>query len=102
METSRFSIYILTNFHKTVLYIGVTNDLSRRLLEHMTGSFPGFTKKYNCCYLVYYEQFQYVNDAIYREKELKNWRREKKERLINSFNPDWKFLNNRFIRTCFQ
>jgi len=93
MRDHNYFIYIVTNKNKTVLYIGVTNDLQRRIYEHEQGLIPGFTKKYNCHYLIYYEHFQDINDAIEREKVLKKWRREKKEILINKFNLDWKFLN---------
>ncbi len=93
MRDHNYFIYIVTNRNKTVLYIGVTNDLQRRVYEHEQGLIPGFTKKYNCHYLIYYEHFQDINDAIEREKILKKWRREKKENLVNEFNPDWKFLN---------
>ncbi len=93
MKDHNYFIYIVTNKNKTVLYIGVTNDLQRRTFEHENGLIPGFTKKYNCHYLIYYEHLQQIEDAIAREKEIKKWRREKKENLINSFNPNWKFLN---------
>jgi putative endonuclease len=94
-----YFVYILTNWKKNVLYVGVTNDISRRLHEHVSGAIPGFTKKYNCKELIYYEQFDYINNAISREKEIKGWRRDKKNQLIVSFNPEWKSFNNRFIRT---
>ena len=94
MRDHNYFIYIVTNKNKTVLYIGVTNDLQRRVYEHEQGLVSGFTKKYNCHYLIYYEHFQDINDAIEREKVLKKWRREKKDNLINEFNPDWKFLND--------
>lgn len=84
---------MVTNKNKTVLYIDVTNDLQRRVYEHENGLIPGFTQKYNCHYLVYFEHFQHINDAIDREKEIKKWAREKKENLIGGFNPEWKFLN---------
>ncbi len=93
MKDHNYFIYIVTNKNKTVLYIGVTNDLQRRVYEHEHGLIPGFTKKYNRHYLVYYEHFQQIADAIEREKILKKWRREKKEKLINEFNPKWNFLN---------
>lgn len=76
-----------------MIYIGLTNDLERRVYEHENGEVKGFTKKYNCYYLVYYEHFSFIEHAIDREKELKKWRREKKDRLISSFNPEWQFLN---------
>ena len=98
MESTCFFVYILTNWNKNVLYVGVTNNLSRRKNEHYSGSAPGFTKQYSCKYLVYYEVFQYINDAIRREKEIKGWTRMKKEKLIRSFNPEWVFLNGKFMR----
>jgi putative endonuclease len=88
-----YYVYIMTNYSKTVLYIGVTNDLSRRVGEHNNGFVKGFTQRYKCYYLIYYECFTDVNMAIQREKELKGWTREKKEELINGFNPDREFLN---------
>ena len=94
MRDHNYFVYIVTNKNKTVLYIGVTSDLQRRTYEHENGLLSGFTKKYNCHFLIYYEHFQHIDDAIAREKELKKWRREKKENLINEFNADWKFLNN--------
>jgi putative endonuclease len=92
MREHNYYVYILANFQKTVLYVGVTNDLVRRLNEHRQGV-STFTAKYNCFYLVYWEHYQYINNAIEREKEIKGWRRSKKEALINNFNPEWKFLN---------
>ena len=86
-------VYIMTNKHKNVLYVGVTNDLRKRVYEHEEGKHKGFTKKYNCHYLIFYEHFQNINHAINREKEIKKWRREKKNNLISEFNLDWRFLN---------
>jgi len=94
MRDHNYFVYFVTNKNKTVLYIGVTNDLQRRVYEHEHGLIAGFTQKYNCHFLIYYEHFQDINDAISREKELKKWRRDKKENLINEFNMDWKFLNS--------
>ncbi len=94
MRDHNYFVYIVTNKNKTVLYIGVTNDLQRRIYEHQNSLVPGFTQKYNCHYLVYYKHFQNIDDAISKEKELKKWRREKKVKLINEFNAEWKFLNN--------
>ena len=74
--------------NNSTLYIGVTNDIERRVTEHKSGSIPGFSKKYNCCKLVYYEEYSDINQAIEREKKLKKWRREKKEWLIKTLNPD--------------
>ena len=83
--THNYFVYILTNIHRQVLYIGMTNNLDRRMFEHKTSSelkTKSFTGKYNCIYLVYWQRFQYVQHAILREKELKGWRREKKLALI--------------------
>ncbi len=71
MIQNTYYIYFLTNWNKKVLYVGVTNNLSRRLSEHLNGKHSGFTKKYNCNILVYYEEFDYINNAILREKEIK-------------------------------
>jgi putative endonuclease len=92
-----YYVYIMTNKNKTVLYIGVTNDLQRRVYEHSQGLIEGFTKKYNCHFLLYYEEFNDVDQAIEREKELKKWRREKKEALINQVNPEWFFKNDEVL-----
>ena len=92
-----YFVYMMTNKHKNVLYIGVTNDLERRVYEHKTGQFKGYTNKYNCHYLIYYEHFSHIDHAIDREKEIKKWRREKKDKLISSFNPDWHFLNDEIV-----
>lgn len=86
-----YFVYILTNKSGT-LYIGVTNNLERRIYEHKHKLFKGFTKKYNIDKLIHQEHFNNINDAINREKQLKGWRREKKIKLINQFNPKWKDL----------
>jgi putative endonuclease len=75
------------------MYIGVTNDLKRRLFEHKNKIYPGFTNKYNLNKIVYYELFFDINDAMRREKELKKWRREKKNNLIELINPNWNDLS---------
>ena len=90
-----YFVYIMTNKHKDVLYIGVTNDLEKRAYEHETGKNDGFTKKYNCFYLIYYERFTDIKHAIEREKQLKRWSRKKKDSLIAQKNPNLKFLNDR-------
>ena len=90
----KFYVYIMTNNHKNVLYVGVTNNLRRRVIEHESGFDNGFTKKYRCLYLIYYEAFRSINRAIKREKEIKAWRREKKDKLIASTNPHLNFLND--------
>ena len=87
-----YYVYILTNKNKTTLYVGVTNNLKRRLQEHRCGLNNGFSKRYNCYHLVYYESFTNISTAIAREKEIKKWRREKKNGLVNGFNPEWRFL----------
>jgi putative endonuclease len=94
--THNYYVYILTNKTKKVLYIGVTNNLINRLYYHSTpeANSKHFTHKYNCNYLIYFEQYQCIETAIEREKQLKRWSRSKKEVLINSLNPDWNFLND--------
>ena len=87
------SIYILTNVNRTVLYIGVTSDLLSRLIAHREKKYPkSFTAKYGAVICIYYETFFSIEEAIEREKEIKKWRREKKNNLINSMNPSWKDL----------
>ena len=86
---NEYFVYIMTNGVRT-LYIGVTNDLTRRVFEHKEKRVEGFTKKYNMTLLVYYETTNYVQAAIAREKQLKSWRRSKKIALIESSNPQWK------------
>lgn len=85
-------VYILTNKNRTTLYTGVTRDLRRRVAEHKLHINAGFTDRYNAVYLVYYEAFERLEDAIHREKQLKKWHREWKEGVINEFNPEWKDL----------
>ncbi|RUT80196.1 GIY-YIG nuclease family protein [Ancylomarina longa] len=92
----RSYIYIMSNKNRTTLYIGVTSDLNRRIAEHSEGIGAKFTSKYNLTDLVYYEEFDDVRDAIAREKQLKNWKREWKMKLIKSFNPDLKDLKMDF------
>ncbi|WP_017260186.1 GIY-YIG nuclease family protein [Pedobacter arcticus] len=87
-------IYILTNKNKTTLYVGVTSDLSKRLNEHKNHIYPrSFSARYNLTYCIYYETFTSIVEAIAREKEIKKWRREKKEKLINQLNPKWDDLS---------
>ena len=87
-----YYVYIMTNNSKT-LYIGVSNDLNRRIYEHKNKLIEGFTKKYNLTKLVYYETCNSVGDAIRREKQLKNWHRQWKINLIESVNKEWKDLS---------
>ena len=84
--------YIMTNAYRNVSYIGITNDLNRRYREHKSGLIDGFTKKYRCQVLVYYEEYQQAIDAIAREKQLKGLLRKKKETLISQMNPQWEDL----------
>ena len=85
-----YYVYIMANDNHTVLYIGVTGDLRRRVYEHRTGVVEGFTKKYQVHKLVYFENCHDVKDAIRREKQLKGWTRAKKKALIETVNPEWK------------
>ena len=92
-----FWVYITTNPKKTVLYTGVTNNLVRRLSEHCFDNMnerETFAGKYFCYNLIYFEHHRYIFNAILREKQIKSWTRDKKEKLISDFNPDWRFLNN--------
>ena len=89
---NQYWVYMMSNDHGNVLYTGVTNDLYRRILEHKQGNIAGFTRRYQCHNLVYYEEFSDINEAIAREKTLKGWRRERKESLISTINPTRKDL----------
>lgn len=86
-------VYFLTNNNNTVLYIGVTSNLEKRIYQHKTKAFKGFTSKYNCDKLVYFETFSDINEAIAREKQLKSGNRKRKEQLVNKENPEWKDLS---------
>lgn len=87
-----FFVYIMSN-HSRMLYIGVTNDLIRRVLEHKNKIIPGFTKRYNLTRLVYFEGTNDVTVAIAREKQIKGWVRRKKVELISAVNPGWEDLS---------
>lgn len=78
--------------HTGTLYIGVTSDLDNRIREHKNGAHEGFSKKYGCTRLLYYEKYDDIRTAIAREKQLKGWRREKKLNLIRTLNPEFKDL----------
>ncbi|MFA5986605.1 MAG: GIY-YIG nuclease family protein [Parcubacteria group bacterium] len=93
----QYCVYILTNSRKTVLYIGVTSNLQKRVHEHKSKLVDGFTKKYNVDRLVYFEQTEDVLSALRREKQLKNWHRGWKNNLISQFNPDWSDLTSSII-----
>jgi putative endonuclease len=84
---------MLTNWNNKVMYVGVTNNLERRMFEHKKKLIQGFTEKYNVNKLVYFEETQDVNAALEREKQIKKWRREKKNQLVDRMNPEWKDLS---------
>lgn len=89
----QYYVYIMANRSRSTLYLGMTNDLARRVYEHRHKLTSGFSARYNTTLLLHYEVFDYVNDAIAREKEIKRWRREKKDRLITANNPTWDDLS---------
>ncbi len=94
-----YYVYMMTNQGNRVLYVGVTNDLERRVSEHKSKIIPGFTKKYNTTKLVYFEHGFDIQSAILREKELKGWLRKRKNELIETINPGWIDLS-RNINNC--
>jgi putative endonuclease len=96
MQAYQYFIYIMASDSGT-LYIGVTNDLYKRVWQHKNNIIEGFTKKYNCHKLIYFEETTDVESAILREKQLKNWNRSKKESLIKIKNPTWKDLSKDWI-----
>ncbi len=87
-------VYILTNKHRNTLYIGITNNIQRRLYQHQSGEVEGFTKRYHLNRLVWLEHFRNVNDAIACEKKLKGWRRSRKIALVEQTNPRWLDLSD--------
>ena len=93
-EERTYYVYLLTSKNNRVIYVGVTNDLKRRVYDHKTKVVKGFTEKYNVNKLVYYEQISDVITALSREKEIKKWRREKKNALVAQLNPRWNDLSN--------
>ena len=92
-----YYVYILASRRNGTLYIGVTNNLQKRVWEHKNNLVKGFTEKYNIHLLVYYEQFDDIKQAIMREKQLKRWKRYWKIRLINTMNPGW---NDLYSKVC--
>ena len=92
----KYYVYVLASQINGTLYIGVTNDLKRRIEEHKSGLIPGFTSKYKTTLLVYFEESNSATEAIAREKQLKNWHRLWKLNLINEANPEWKDLSEDF------
>ncbi|MBQ7501583.1 GIY-YIG nuclease family protein [bacterium] len=95
-----YYVYILTNRNNKVIYIGVTGNLQKRLYEHKNKLIDGFTKKYNIYKLVYFEYTSDVYSAIEREKQLKGWTRAKKNLLIESVNPNWTDLSEKWQTFC--
>ena len=98
MRSKQYFVYILTNARHTVLYTGVTNNLLRRVLEHKNKICCGFTKRYNVDQLVYFESGNDINQAIYREKQIKAGSRQDKVDLINRTNPEWKDLYKEMVQ----
>ena len=92
MKEHDYWIYMMSNNTRSTLYIGVTNDLRCRVAQHRRGEIPGFTRDYHCIYLMYSEHFSHIDDAIRREKQLKGWRRERKNALLQQMNPHWEDL----------
>ena len=90
-------MYILASKPRGTLYVGVTNDLARRVAEHRDGAVPGFTKTYNVKTLVYFEEHESVVEAIKREKQVKRWARSWKIDLIRNTNPDWRDLFDEIV-----
>jgi putative endonuclease len=88
----RYFVYMMSNKHNTVLYIGITNDLLRRVLEHKNNLNEGFTKRYRCHKLVWYEETSDVESAIMREKQMKKWKREYKNNAVAKLNHGWRDL----------
>lgn len=97
-----YYVYILTNKPRGIFYVGVTNQLQCRLIEHKLGKIPGFTAKYHLKTLVYVEQYQYVSDAIRREKSLKRLHRAWKIKVIEESNPAWSDLYERFFGSFYE
>ena len=93
MKVHDYYVYIICNKANTVLYIGVTSDIQERIWQHKQKVFKGFTAKYDCNKLVYFEDFQWIHDAIAREKQLKGGSRQSKIDLIVNENPAWKDLS---------
>jgi putative endonuclease len=93
-----YYVYILTNKPRGTLYVGVTNDLVRRVHEHREGVVPGFTKTYGLKQLVYFEKYDAPSSAIQREKNIKHWSRQWKFDLVRSLNPQWRDLYNDIAR----
>ncbi len=90
-------VYIITNKRRTVLYIGSSSNIKQRMFDHKNGTYPGFSKKYNCCDLLYYEFFADISDAVKRERQMKSWKRAWKLELIQKENPYMIDLSNEWF-----
>ena len=97
MTEKAYYVYILTNWNNKVMYVGITNNLERRIYEHKEKVVKGFTEKYNVNKLVFYEQTSDIAEALNREKEIKKWRREEKNRLVVNTNPLWRDLSEDYL-----
>ncbi|MBV9126877.1 MAG: GIY-YIG nuclease family protein [Verrucomicrobia bacterium] len=93
MRRHDYFVYIMTNFTRTVLYVGMTNDLTRRVAQHKRGDIAGFTQRYHVQFLVHFAHFREVRDAIACEKRVKGWTRAKKMARIEELNPAWDDLS---------
>ena len=93
----QYCVYLLSNKNKTVIYTGMTSNLIKRLYQHKTKRYKGFTSRYNCDRLVYYEVYTEVQLAIQRKKQLKAGNRKRKEQLINQENPNWDDLSEGWV-----
>ncbi len=92
------AVYLITNKNNTVIYVGVTSNLERRIFQHKTKFYPkSFSARYNCNKLVYFEEFTNMKEAMAREKQLKSGNRKRKEALINKENPEWNDLSEGWI-----
>ncbi|MDP8212942.1 MAG: GIY-YIG nuclease family protein [Candidatus Zapsychrus exili] len=96
MRDNDYYVYMLANKHNNVLYTGVTNNLERRVYEHKNKLVDGFSKKYNCDKLVWFEHTECIEGAILKEKQMKKWKREIKDREINKINSQWRDLSEDF------
>ena len=92
MKEHRYFVYIMTSSSLSAMYIGVTNDIGRRVFEHRNGTGSEFARNYKISRLVYVEEFEQIEEAIAREKQLKGWKRIRKNELVRAANPDWKDL----------
>lgn len=90
-------MYFMTNKNNTTIYVGSTTHLVKRVYQHKTKAFKGFTAKYNCNKLVYFEEYDSIEDAIARERQIKKGNRKRKEYLINKDNPEWKDLSEGWL-----